>query len=326
MNKGHAYLLSTLSDGQVHSGEALATQLNISRAAIWKSIKLLESYGLNIEAVRGKGYRLTQSLELMSATKIKTCLSSQTRKSCRNIEVLFKTDSTNSYLFDRVGNENIHGNVVLAEYQSHGRGRRGNKWLAPLGSGLTLSIGWRFDIVPKTLSQLSLYMGVAIARALHSENITNVGLKWPNDIVVMNQKIGGILLEVRGEASGPVDVVIGIGLNYNLDEDVKSHITQAVTDICSHTTQPLSRNVLAAKLLSNVFKILESMNVDQSLNLLDEWRSLDCYAERHATLLLPNEEIAGVLKGVDDQGALLISVAGKIKSYTSGEISLRVSS
>lgn len=326
MKKGHAYLLSIISDGQLHSGESLATQLNISRAAIWKSIKQLELLGLHIEAVRGKGYRLNQPIELLSANKIKKLLSSQAKKSCRNIEVLFKTDSTNSYLFNRLANEKIHGNVVIAEYQSHGRGRRGNKWLAPLGSGLTLSVGWRFDVTPKTLSLLSLYMGVAMARALHSENITKVGLKWPNDVVVMNKKIGGILLEVRGEASGPVDVVIGIGMNYDLAEDVKANITQAVTDICSHTEQRLSRNSLAATLLSNVFAVLENMEADQSLNLLDEWRTLDCYVEQHVKLLLPNEEIEGVLKGVDNQGSLLMSVAGKMKSYTSGEISLRVPS
>ncbi|MBL1143234.1 MAG: bifunctional biotin--[acetyl-CoA-carboxylase] ligase/biotin operon repressor BirA [Proteobacteria bacterium] len=326
MKKGHAYLLSILSDGQFHSGEVLATHLNISRAAIWKSIRLLESLGLNIEAVRGKGYCLNQPIELFSEEKIKKCLSPRIKKSCHKIDVLFKTDSTNSNLFDQLKNETIHGNVVLAEYQSQGRGRRGNKWIAPLGSGITLSVGWRFDIVPKTFSQLSLYMGVAIARALHSENIDNIGLKWPNDIVVKNKKIGGILIEIRGETSGPVDVVIGIGLNYELNEEIKTQIAQPVTDICSHTNQRISRNAMVATLLSKVFEVLDSMQNDQSLNLLDEWRVLDCHSERHAKLLLPNEVIEGVLKGVDDQGALLISVDGKIKSYTSGEISLRVAS
>ena len=325
MKKGHASLLPIISDGQFHSGEALATQLNISRAAIWKGIKQFESLGLQIEAVRGKGYRLAHPIELLSEKRIKKLLSSQTKKSCRNIEVLFKTESTNSYLFDRLASGQIHGNVVLAEYQSHGRGRRGNTWISPLGSGLIFSIGWRFDIVPKELSLLSLYMGVAVARALYAEQITTIGLKWPNDIVVMDKKIGGILIEVRGEASGPVDVVIGIGLNYDLAEEAKDNIDQAVTDMCSHAERRLSRNHIMATLLSNIFEVLEDMKLDQSLNLLDEWRKLDCYVERHARLLLPNEEIEGILKGVDNQGSLLMLVAGEMKSYTSGEISLRVS-
>jgi BirA family transcriptional regulator, biotin operon repressor / biotin---[acetyl-CoA-carboxylase] ligase len=324
MKKGHAYLLSIISDGKIHSGEELATQLNISRAAIWKSIKYLESLGLHIEAMRGRGYRLNHPVELLSEKQIKKTLSPVARKRCQKVEVLFKTESTNSYLFNRVDTEQLHGNVVLAEYQSHGRGRRGNKWVSPLASGLIFSIGWRFDIAPRTLGLLSLYMGVAIARALQTIKITNVGLKWPNDVVVLNKKIGGILLEVRGEASGPVDVVIGIGINYELAEDVKSEIEQSVTDICCHTEQRLSRNILAGLLLSNVFEILEGMNKDANLNLLDEWRTLDCYVEQPARLLLPNEEIEGILKGVDNQGSLLMSVAGEVKSFTSGEISLRV--
>ncbi len=326
MKKGHASLLSKISDGKFHSGEGLASQLNISRAAIWKSIKHLESLGLHIEAIRGKGYRLSHRIELLSEERIKKLLSPLASEYCRNIEVLFKTESTNSCLFNRLATEQIHGNAVIAEYQSHGRGRRGNKWFSPLASGIIFSVGWRFDIAPTALSLLSLYMGVAMARALHSVKIANVGLKWPNDIVVMNKKIGGILLEVRGESSGPVDVVIGIGMNYDLAEEFKSNIEQAVTDICSHTEQRLSRNILVATFLSNVFEILEGLNTDQNSNLLEEWRALDCYVEQQAKLLLPNEEIEGVLKGVDNQGLLLMSVDGEVKRYTSGEISLRVPS
>lgn len=324
MKKGHAYLLSKISDGRIHSGEELATQLNISRAAIWKSIKHLESMGLHIEAIRGKGYRLAHPMELLSGKQIKKSLSPVASECCQNVEVLFKTESTNSYLFNRLASEQIHGHVVLTEYQLHGRGRRGNKWISPLGSGITFSVGWRFDIMPRALSLLSLYMGVAMARVLQSENITDVGLKWPNDVVVVNKKIGGILLEVRGEASGPVDVIIGIGMNYDLTEDAKFNIEQASTDICSHTEQRLSRNKIVATLLSNIFEVLEEFKTDQNSSLIDEWRALDCYVERQAKLLLPNEEIEGVLKGVDDQGSLLMSVAGEVKSYTSGEISLRI--
>lgn len=114
MKKGHAYLLSIISDGKFFSGEELATQLNISRAAIWKSIKHLQSLGIHIEAIRGKGYRLADPIELLSEGKIKKSLSSIAIKSCRNIEVLFKAESTNSYLLNRLESEQIHGHVVLA--------------------------------------------------------------------------------------------------------------------------------------------------------------------------------------------------------------------
>jgi BirA family transcriptional regulator, biotin operon repressor / biotin---[acetyl-CoA-carboxylase] ligase len=323
MKIGHASLLSIISDGELHSGEALASQLNISRAAIWKSIKQLESLGLLIESVQSKGYRLAKSIELLSENKIRSLLSAQATQSCSGIDILFKTESTNSYLFNLLASENIHGKVVLAEYQSHGRGRRGNKWYSPLGSGLIVSMGWRFDVVPKDMSLLSLYIGVAIARALQSEKIEHVGLKWPNDIIVDDKKLGGILIEVRGETSGPVDVVIGVGLNYDLSVLAKARIEQPVTDICSHSKQSLSRNNITAVLLSNIFEVLESMKAEQSSALLDEWRALDCYIGQRAKLLLPNVEVEGVLKGVDDQGSLLMSVSGQIKSFNSGQVSLR---
>ena len=326
MKTGHASLLSILSDGELHSGETLATKLNISRAAIWKSIKQLESSGLQIDAERGKGYRLGRPLELLSADRIKKCLPAEIKKSCREVEVLFKTDSTNSALFNRLDKEQICGRAVFAEYQSQGRGRRGNQWLAPLGSGVMFSVGWRFELAPKTLGLLSLFIGVAVARSLQSKDIKGVGLKWPNDIVIENQKIGGILLELRGETNGPIDVVIGIGLNYELPEDFNSQIEQAVTDICRHANQVISRNEFAATLLINVVEILKQVETSDSLDLLDEWRALDCYIEQKAKLILPDKEIEGILKGVDDQGSILMSVSGEIKSYNAGEISLRVSS
>ena len=325
MKNGHAILLSAISDGEVHSGQELATQLNISRAAIWKSIKQLESLGLKLEAVPGKGYCLNNKIELLSENIINKSLSPIAKENCQKLKVLFNTNSTNTYLYELLASEQIHGNIVLAEYQSNGRGRRGNKWFSPIASGICFSIGWRFDIAPNALGLLSLYIGVAIARTLSSIGLMGVGLKWPNDVLIMNEKLGGILLEVRGEASGPVDVIIGIGVNYDIPKTFYSHIDQAVTDICSHAENNLSRNKLAASLISNIFKVLENMNSETNIHLLDEWRQYDCYSGRKARLILPNEEIEGTVKGVDDHGALLMSVNGKTKSYTSGEISLRIS-
>jgi BirA family transcriptional regulator, biotin operon repressor / biotin---[acetyl-CoA-carboxylase] ligase len=322
--KGHAALLTLISDGQLHSGQDLATQLNISRAAIWKSIKHLESLGLQIEAVRGRGYRLTNQIEMISERVIKKSLSPIAMKCCKEIDVLFKTESTNSFLFNRLGSEQIHGHAVLAEYQSNGRGRRGNQWVSPLASGVCVSVAWHFDIAPSALGLLSLYMGVATARTLCALGITDVGLKWPNDVVIKDKKLGGILLELRGEASGPVDVIIGIGVNYDLPESAVSDIDQAVTDICRLAQERLSRNTIAATLISNVFEILHGLQSDTGTSFIEEWRQHDRYVGRKARLILPDKEIEGILKGVDNQGSLLMTVDGQLKSYTSGEVSLRI--
>lgn len=322
--KGHAALLSIISDGQFHSGQDIAAHLDISRAAIWKSIKHLESLGLQIEAVRGRGYRLENQIELLSERKIKKELSPIAKRCCKELAVLFKTESTSSYLFNRLGSKKIHGDVVLAEYQTNGRGRRGNKWVSPLGSGVCASVAWHFDDAPNVLGLLSLYVGVATARALSTLGIDTLGLKWPNDIVINDKKLGGVLLELRGEASGPVDVIIGIGINYDLPELASADIDKAVTDICRLTEKRLSRNKIASTLLSNIFEILQDLQSGASSSLLDEWRQYDKSVGRRAKLLLPGKEIEGILKGVDNQGSLLMIVDGQLKSFTSGEVSLRI--
>lgn len=324
MHKGHSELLFIIADGHFHSGQELAAKLEVSRAAIWKSIKQIESLGLPVEAVRGKGYCLTTPIELLSEDLIKASLSSRAEQHCNDIDVLFKTGSTNSILLNQLETTQVHGNVVLAEYQSKGRGRRGKQWVSPLASGISLSVAWHFDVAPGALGLLSLYMGVATARTLLQLGLTDVGLKWPNDVIVEDKKLGGILLELRGEASGPVDVIVGIGLNYNLPADVISDIDQAVCDLCGLSKKRLSRNHIAATLLSNVFEVLHEVQSGVSTKLIDEWRQFDCYSGREASLIMVDKKIEGVLKGVDDQGQLLMLVDGVLERYTAGEISLRL--
>ena len=324
MKKGYADLLSIISDGEIHSGEELADELSISRAAIWKSIKHLRSLGLIIEATHGKGYKLHQPMELLSAEKISNKLSSIASRDCNKIDILFNTPSTNSCLFERLEQSSIHGHVVLAEYQSAGKGRRGNQWLSALGAGIYLSLGWHFDRSPAAPGLLSLYTAVAIVRALKSLGIDEARLKWPNDILIDNEKLGGVLLEIRGESCGAMDVVIGIGVNYDLPEYIIENIEQAVTDICKHSPQQLSRNNIVAALISHVIDVFHSITEETYVELLNEWRQYDYYKNKTAKLMLPDKEITGLLQGVDEQGSLLMLVDGKTERYTSGEISLRM--
>ena len=324
MKKGYIKLLEIISDGNVHSGEELAAYLNVSRAAIWKSIKYLRTLGLEIRAIRGKGYWLQKNFEFLSGHNIRDMMSPKSKKSCRDIDIVFEVKSTNLRLLNRLGQDAIHGIVVFAEYQSEGRGRRNKKWISPIGSGVCFSVGWRFEVMPISLGLLSLYMGVAIARTLNSIGIQKVGLKWPNDITVDEHKIGGILLDIRGESTGPLDIVIGVGINYELPKYGIPNIKKTITDICSKTEERFTRNTIAAVLLSNILEILHDLENSDNLNLIDEWRQYDCYAGRKATLILPNKKIIGILKGVDDQGSLLMLADGKLLSYRSGEVSLRI--
>ncbi len=324
MKKGYVELLSIISDGKVHSGEELANALGISRAAIWKSIKQLETLGLVIEATHGKGYRLLHPLELLSEKKIRNNLSAVAQANCNNIEILFDVTSTNSYLFKHLESNPVNGHVVLAEHQSAGRGRRGNKWHSALGAGIYLSAGWHFDKSPASPGLLSLYTAVAVVRALHSLGINEVNLKWPNDILIKNKKLGGVLLEIRGETCGAMDVVIGIGINYDFPDNILAKIDQAVTDICRYSSQKLSRNKIIAALISHLYEVFGLIEEETHISLLNEWRKYDYYKDKEARLILPEKEITGLLKGVDDQGSLLMLVNDKTERFTSGEISVRL--
>ena len=324
MKKGYTKLLEIISNGNVYSGQDLAASLNVSRTAVWKSIKHLETLGLEIRAIRGKGYQLREKFEFLSKEEISRMMTLQSKKSCKDIGVVFKTNSTNLYLLNQLDYEAIHGSVVFAEYQSKGRGRRNKRWISPIGSGICFSVGWRFEVMPISLGLLSLYMGIAVARSLNSLKIKEVGLKWPNDIITTGHKIGGILLDIRGESTGPLDVIVGVGINYELPKYRLISVDQPIIDVCSVSKKSFSRNMIAASLLSNVLEILHDLQTGANLNLLNEWRQFDYYIGKEATLILPNEKITGILKGVDEQGSLLMLVDGKLLSYRSGEVSLRI--
>ena len=324
MKKGYNKLLEIISNGNVYSGQDLAASLNVSRTAVWKSIKHLETLGLEIRAIRGKGYQLRKKFEFLSKEEISRMMTLQSKKSCKDIGVVFKTNSTNLYLLNQLDSEAIHGSVVFAEYQSEGRGRRNKRWISPIGSGICFSVGWRFEVMPISLGLLSLYMGIAVARSLNSLKIKEVGLKWPNDIITTGHKIGGILLDIRGESTGPLDVIVGVGINYELPKYRLISVDQPIIDVCSVSKKSFSRNMIAASLLSNVLEILHDLQTGANLNLLNEWRQFDYYIGKEATLILPNEKITGILKGVDEQGSLLMLVDGKLLSYRSGEVSLRI--
>lgn len=324
MTNPRQVLLHLIKDGEFHSGEHLSTQLHVSRAAVWKSIKQLRLLGVDIESKHGQGYRLRHPLQLLDADNIRRALNKQARQHCRDIEILFETESTNQYLLERFEQAPCPGTVVLAEHQSHGRGRRGNRWLSPLGSGICLSLAWRTDNSYASLGLLSLFVGVAVARTLAKLGVSDVGLKWPNDILVGQQKLGGILVEMQGEANGPVDIIIGVGINYDIPEDLARAVDQPVTDIVSHSTKSTGRNEMAALLISQLLELLSVTSEQEHDALLQEWRQFDCYKDRMANLQLPDSEVSGKIMGIDDDGCLLIRVKGQVQRYMCGELSVRL--
>lgn len=311
-------LLRALADGRFHSGPALAADLGLSRAAVSRRIAGLVRRGLPVHAARGRGYRLASGLDLLDADAIRTDLGSAENVHLDAIEVLFQIDSTNQYLLER---PRPHACAVLAEYQTLGRGRRGRQWMSPPASGICLSLGWHFAAPPATLVLLSLLTGACAARALAACGVQGIGLKWPNDLVHGDRKLGGILIESRAQAAGPMDVVIGIGINVRLPESSRAAIAQPVTDLAALCNPVPARNRVAAAVLAELLRMLADPSAWPAG--LAEWRARDSLRGRSARLELPGRALQGVVEGIDDAGQLLLRVDGTLQRFGSGDLSLR---
>lgn len=317
-------ILSLLGDGQFHSGTELAEQLKISRSAIWKYVNDLETIGLAISAVSGKGYRLDVPLELLDKELILANLQPPQQSLVNQISIFAETPSTNSYLMERCMQNAPAGEICFAERQTAGKGRRGRNWVSPFGSNIYLSVLWRFQASPIAISGLSLALGVAVIRALKELYLYNFQLKWPNDIFYQDKKLGGILVEVTGESEGPCAAVIGLGLNTYLPESAAESITQDWTDLSQIIGQPTNRNNLAGCLLKHLLTVLaefDSLGIGAYLN---EWREHDCLKHKPATLYIGQHSYEGTVQGINDDGLLLLNLAnGNTQAFASGEVSFR---
>ena len=316
-------LLSILADGHFHSGTELGAITGRSRSAIWKAVKSLQLAGVEIYSVRGKGYRLSAQMELLSPEAILANLDAATRKDVTKLEVIFTLDSTNSRLMEAARKGVPSGYVCLAEHQQSGRGRRGRNWVSPIGGNLYFSLLWRFTIGASQMTGLSLAIAVAVSRALREVGLEMVGLKWPNDIVVSGQKLAGILLEIVGETTGPCAVVVGIGLNVRMPPEKMTEVTQSWVDLETALGSTVARNVLAASLITHVIHACQDFDRQGLSPFLDEWHALDAYVGRQVIIQLPNDQLQGVVKGIDHTGALLLGQGNEIRRFHSGEISLR---
>ena len=317
-------ILALLADGEFHSGTELAELLGVSRSAICKQLSGLAAVGLQHSAVSGKGYRLDKSLELLDSSMINAVLTSQNKTLISTLEIHDSLDSTNTYLMAHSRNNAASGFVCFAEHQTAGKGRRGRQWVSPYGSNIYVSMLWRFQQggIASTAG-LSLAIGVAVIRALKRYGIHDAGLKWPNDIYSRGKKLGGILIEVSGEADGPCAAVIGLGLNLFLPELQAQSITQAWTDLSKISgDKPVLRNQLAGRLLNEILAIVNGFETVGINPYLEEWRSYDCLKGKLATLFIGQQHIDGIVEGIDDNGLLLIKkLDGSVQAYASGEVS-----
>ena len=317
-------LLGLLADGHFHSGEALGAALDLSRAGVWKLVQSLADLGLEVSAVPGRGYRLEHAFQLLDAERILSAVDPAARGRLARVEVLPTVDSTNRFLQSLGASGAPSGTVCLAEHQSAGRGRRGRTWISPFGAALYLSLLWRFPLAPAALGPLSVAVGVLVAEALEELGVEGAGLKWPNDLLWRGRKLAGVLTEVAGEATGPAQVVIGLGVNVHLPPAVGDAIDQPWVDLSTIQGGRVDRNVLASRLLERLSIGLDRFSREGFAPFRGAWDRLDLARGRPVVMTLGEGRVAGTCRGLDDSGALLVESQGRTGRYLSGEVSLRL--
>lgn len=317
-------LLCLLADGRFHSGEDLGRMLGVGRAAVWKLVRSLEPLGLDVYAVRGKGYRLAEPLELLSRERVLAELEPATAALLHQLEVIPEIDSTNRYLMERARTVMASAKACLAEYQSTGRGRQGRPWISPFGTNVYISVLRRFDVGAEALQGLSLAAGVAVMRALSALGIAELRLKWPNDLVWRERKLGGLLVETAGEPAGPWYVVVGVGLNLFVPEASARLIDQPWVDLKTMAAQRIGRNRIAGRVLFHLLTGLEEFSREGFAAFRQEWERHDLIRDRLVDVFCAGSVTHGRASGVDHTGALLLSVGGQMVRVLSGDVSLRV--
>jgi BirA family biotin operon repressor/biotin-[acetyl-CoA-carboxylase] ligase len=308
-------IISLLADGEFHSGEHLGESLGMSRAAINKHIQTIREWGLDVFTVPGKGYSLPAVINLLDAERILGLLED------KRVTVLPVVDSTNQYLLDRLA-ELTSGDACIAEYQQAGRGRRGRQWVSPFGANLYLSMFWRLEQGPAAAMGLSLVIGIVMAEVLQRLGAEQVRVKWPNDLYLNDRKLAGILVELTGKTGDAAQLVLGAGINMAMRETNASQIDQRWINL-QEAGITIDRNELAAKLLNELRNSLRQFEIDGLAPFISRWRKLDNFIDRPVKLLIGEQQIFGIARGIDQQGALLLEQEGVIKPFIGGEISLR---
>ena len=320
-------LLQLLSDGDFHSGVALGRALGISRSAVWKKLKSLEALGLQLDSVKGKGYRLHPGVELLDQQQIVQDLELQAGESVV-VNTCIETISTNDAVREVEVNDSSVCAVCLAEFQSGGRGRRGRAWKNPFGSTISLSVRWPYRAGMASLEGLSLVVGLCVLEVLEAFGASNLKLKWPNDVLWQSggglQKLSGILLEIYGDPSGDCEVIIGIGVNVALSAQHLSSIDQPAVDMQRVCGRLISRNKIASAMISALCKTLNEFESSGFKRFQKAWELRDAYAGKTVFMDAAGAAVSGIVCGVNEYGGLLLQTQSGVVVFNGGEVSLKV--
>ena len=317
-------LLNLLADGEFHSGEILAGQLGVSRASVFNALAEVGELGVVLQRIRGRGYRLARPWQQLNKDEISRWLGRDAGKF--EIEILPQAASSNTLLLQRAGSDIANGgapsgSVLAVELQTAGRGRMGRTWHSGLGTVLTFSLLWRFECGLNALSGLSLAVGLAQMRALKKLGAQGVQLKWPNDILTPRGKLGGVLIEAQGDVLGPSAVVIGIGMNCTMPDNLQRQIDQpasALDEVCAILP---GRNQLLAVLLQELAGVLQRFAQEGFSPMREEWEQCHIHQNKPIELQMPDgSTVRGIARGVSDSGELCLETTQGMRRLNSGEV------
>lgn len=313
-------VLSHLADGQPHSVGELALAAGLSRDQIRAIAVGLFDDGLGIE-VSADSVTWHHPVPLLDADRVALALTPAARAAFAPIRIVPELDSTSTYLV--TASAATHGMVCAAERQTGGRGRRGNRWLsAPCGS-LCFSLRWHFASAPAALGSLSLAVGIAVASVLRERLGLPAGVKWPNDIYIDERKLGGVLVELPRVSAQRSEAVIGIGLNVMLAN--ADDIEQQWTSLHQHLMPEAlpDRNDLLAWLLNALALILPDFQARGGSWVQANWEAFDITFGREVAIHRDHEVVRGVAAGIDESFRFLLCSRGNMRSFHSGDVSLR---
>jgi len=304
-------VLTFLTAGEWVSGEVMAKKLSISRAAVWKQIQVLRQRGYEISATTGKGYRLAKKSDLLDADRISRCL--KTKWLGRDMRIFAKVGSTNaSALSLALSCQN--GTVIIAEVQTEGRGRLSRPWASPPG-GIWMSLVLKPKMPLNHIYQINMAASVALCRALSSMLGLQAGIKWPNDLLIRELKICGMLMEVSAQLDRLDYVVLGLGLNANNDPSgfpTEWRSTSLSAELC----HDLDRCDLICRLLEEIEVAYENMG---SKEIYEEWRSRSLTLGRQVRITSAAGDQVGLAVDLAEDGALLLRAGDELKRILAGD-------